>query len=521
MTLQMITGEVFAEKYRIEHRLGAGGMGQVVAARHIELGQQVAIKILHKEVAESAEAMARFMREGQAAVRLRSTHAARVLDVGRVSSGMPYLVLEYLDGKDLSQILEEFGPLPLQEAVDYLLQACEAVADAHSLGIVHRDLKPANLFVTLDPFGQKQIKVLDFGISKWSATDQTQTNTPGSMTNTAVVMGSPLYMPPEQMRSARAADERSDIWALGTILWELLTGRHIWEAETMSAICMRVASDPTPSLCAVRPDLPLALDAIINQCLQKDPAHRFQRVLDLAIALAPFGGADAPEAISRIRHFSGPSALTGAPQDSAVLAQTPQRAQSSRDSGQPRKLGTVTPDTWLSGSDPNLPLSQSGSSKIKWAAVVGLVAALAAGVLAVSQRATNNPEASAPNLEASATNLEASAPNERGQNTLKPTDSHVQTTRGQLENALPVSGTATPNAGADAGGPENHAPKTDAHALPTAIPSKGMPARAKPQPLSASVLRPRLEASTPTTAASAAPVTSTARSATPDWGGRQ
>ncbi|MGE5784084.1 MAG: serine/threonine protein kinase, partial [Myxococcales bacterium] len=476
--------------------------------------QQVAIKILHKEVAESAEAMTRFMREGQAAARLRSTHAARVLDVGRLSSGMPYLVMEYLNGKDLSQVLEERGPLALQEAVDYLLQTCEAVADAHSLGIVHRDLKPANLFLTLDPFGQKQIKVLDFGISKWSTSDQAFANTPGSMTNTAVVMGSPLYMPPEQMRSARAADERSDIWALGTILWELLTGRHIWEAETMSAICMRVASDPTPSLCAARTDLPVTLDAVIAECLQKEPARRYQSVLDFALALAPFGGSNTSDAISRIRHFSGgtPTTISSSPVDSAVLAQTPLRLHSSASSSQPQKLGTVTPDTWLSGSDPNLSMVRHGSVKRKLAVGAGVVAALVAAVaLGFSWRGAM--------------------------------DLDVTTSR-----ARAASATAAPNNVSDAASANTLAPDAGMLVLPTAAtlvlptaatPSNDVPPRSSPQPLSAKVNRPRPGASVPSIASAPVgtsaplvptprevassntkPGAATAHGATPDWGGR-
>lgn len=364
--LRFVPGDILAKKYLIEGLLGSGGMGLVLAARHLDLGQQVAIKILRREVSQNVEAMTRFIREGQAAVRLRSVHAARVLDVGRLESGTPYLVMEHLVGFDLARVIEQRGGLPLAEATEYILQACEALAEAHALGIIHRDLKPANLFLSEDPFGKPLVKVLDFGISKCSLSPIESWEMGAAMTNTSVVMGSPLYMPPEQMRSARDADQRSDIWAMGTILWELLTGQHIWMAETMSAVCMRVATEPTPSLREFRPDLPGEVDVVLDRCLRKDPACRFQSVLELARALKPFAGPTAAMAIERISHFSGlgttdtvasatpgQAAVASAGRDSAEPARTPASPRPRRGWGkQPAK--TFTPDTWLSGSDANL-----------------------------------------------------------------------------------------------------------------------------------------------------------------------
>lgn len=290
MTSQIREGDLIARKYRVDRRLGGGGMGVVLAARHVELEQPVAIKLMHSELAQNLDAVARFIREGQAAVRLRSAHVARVLDVGRCESGAPYLVMEYLDGEDLAACIQRRGPLPLTLAVQYLLQACEAVAEAHSVGIVHRDLKPANLFLTKDAYGNDTIKVLDFGISKMSQDPLAAGDSRASATATSVVMGSPLFMPPEQMRSARCADARSDIWALGTILYELVTAQHAWFGETMSEVFVRVASDPAPIAREIRPELPSAVDAIIGRCLQKDPSQRFQSIVALAQPLAALVG---------------------------------------------------------------------------------------------------------------------------------------------------------------------------------------------------------------------------------------
>src|SRR4051812_9601830 len=199
-------GDVVAEKYLIERVLGKGGMGVVYVAKHLQLGERVAIKFLQQKTLENEELVARFLREGRTAARLRSEHIARVRDVGTLPDGAPYLVMEYLDGRDFDAVLAEHGALDPQVAVKYVLQACEALAEAHSMGIIHRDLKPANLILIRKRDGSTAIKIIDFGISKLSASE----GEPG-MTQAAVMMGSPLYMAPEQMASARDADARSDV----------------------------------------------------------------------------------------------------------------------------------------------------------------------------------------------------------------------------------------------------------------------------------------------------------------------
>ena len=206
-------GDVLAGKYRVDRVLGVGGMGVVVAATHLQLEERVALKFMLPEAYGDPDLAARFTREARAAVKLKSEHVARVLDVGTLDTGAPYIVMEYLDGTDLADELHKKGPLPVHEAAEYVLQACDALAEAHALGIVHRDLKPANLFLTRRGDGSPLVKLLDFGISKTSAFNDAGV----AMTKTAAMMGSALYMSPEQMTSPKDVDARADVWALGTI----------------------------------------------------------------------------------------------------------------------------------------------------------------------------------------------------------------------------------------------------------------------------------------------------------------
>jgi serine/threonine-protein kinase len=279
-------GDVLAGKYRVEHVLGAGGMGVVVAAHHLQLDQRVALKFLLPQALASAEVVGRFDREARAAVRIKSEHVARVIDVGKLETGAPYMVMEYLEGGDLAAWLERRGPLAVPQAVEFILQACEAIAEAHALGIIHRDLKPANLFCTRRPDGALSIKVLDFGISKMTGL---LSSGDMGMTRTATLIGSPFYMSPEQMHSARGVDVRTDIWSLGVILFELLTDRLPFEAEALPELVIKVMRDPVPPVAGHRADVPPALDAVIARCLEKDRERRYPDVAQLALALVEFG----------------------------------------------------------------------------------------------------------------------------------------------------------------------------------------------------------------------------------------
>jgi eukaryotic-like serine/threonine-protein kinase len=292
------TGDVLAGKYRVERVLGVGGMGYVVSALHLELGQRVAVKFLMPELCKSEEPVMRFLREARAAVRIRNEHVARVLDVGKLDTGAPYMVMEYLEGNDLADELEKRQRLSVDDAIDYILQASEAIAEAHTLGIVHRDLKPSNLFLAWRADGSALIKVLDFGISKAMVNEEG--GAAASLTGTQALLGSPSYMSPEQVRKPKTVDVRTDVWALGVILYELLTGTQPFTAETPMSVLAAVVSDPTPSVRETRPDIPIEIQAIIERCLAKDPKKRYQSIAELADALAPFASPLAAPSVVRI-----------------------------------------------------------------------------------------------------------------------------------------------------------------------------------------------------------------------------
>ncbi len=274
-------GDVIDGKYCVERLIGSGAMGFVVAARHLQLEQLVAIKFVLPHVLGNPQIVQRFMREARAAARLRSEHVAHVIDVGSTDAGLPFIVMEYLHGRSLAELLGSEGPLPVPLAVAYVLQACDALIEAHELGIVHRDLKPDNLFVTTAFRSRTVLKVLDFGISKTTAPADP------SLTSTSTFMGSPAYMSPEQMRSPRGVDGRADIWSLGIILWEMVAGKVPFIGETFTDLCLRISIDPLPPL-PIPPGARDGFEAILRRCLEKDPAERFADVAELVAALTPY-----------------------------------------------------------------------------------------------------------------------------------------------------------------------------------------------------------------------------------------
>jgi eukaryotic-like serine/threonine-protein kinase len=290
-------GEKLLGKYVVERELGRGGMGVVVAARHVELDELVAIKMVLPEHALNSELVGRFMQEARAAAKIKSEHVVRVSDVGRLATGEPYMVMELLEGEDLEAMLERRGPLPFEEAVDYVLQALEAVADAHAAGIIHRDLKPGNLFLTRRRDGTACVKVLDFGISKLTRS----AGGDGGLTSTQGILGSPLYMSPEQLTSSKDVDVRTDIWALGVILYQLLTTSFPYDGEALPQMIAAVLGDAIPtSMHTLRADVPKGLDDVVSGCLAKSRDERFANVAELAEALLPFGPPHAAAIVRRI-----------------------------------------------------------------------------------------------------------------------------------------------------------------------------------------------------------------------------
>jgi serine/threonine-protein kinase len=272
-------GKAFG-KYVVHRQIAEGGMAVVFEARHSKLGHRVALKLLSRELRDKPDLVARFEREARAAARLESPHVCRVLDIDVSDDGRPYIVMEYLEGRDLEQLIRYRAPIPWPESVVYIIEACAAVSVAHRAGIIHRDLKPANLFLA-DEGQRKIIKILDFGISKVSeATDV-------SSTSTQTMLGTPLYMSPEQVRSARDVDGRADIWSLGVIIYELISGQPPFLRENASGVIAAIVTDPFVPIRQLRPEVPPGLGDAIARALEKNPDARYQRVEDFANALIP------------------------------------------------------------------------------------------------------------------------------------------------------------------------------------------------------------------------------------------
>lgn len=280
-------GDRIADKYIFERELGRGGMGRVVAARHVELDALVAIKFLLPGRASDERSLARFRQEARAALRIKSEHVAHVLDIGKLPDATPFIVMEYLDGQNLADHLARQGPLPVAEAVGLLLQACEALAEAHALGIVHRDLKPGNLFLCRKGTGSTTLKVMDFGVSKvdWRAEDLERT---GWTTRTGAVVGSPSYMAPEQIRESKSVDHRADIWSLGVLLFELVTDRRPFENQSAGGLLSAILDAPPLPLSAVWTRAPAGLQSVIERALCKDVDARYPSVSAFRDAIRAF-----------------------------------------------------------------------------------------------------------------------------------------------------------------------------------------------------------------------------------------
>jgi eukaryotic-like serine/threonine-protein kinase len=392
-------GSVVAGKYRIDSILGAGGMGVVVAATHLVLGEHVAIKFLGAGAGRSA--VERFRREAQVAIRIKSEHIVRLMDVGTLPSGAPFLVMEHLEGSSLAELLRRRGPLPVAEAVDLVLQALEAIAEAHQLGVVHRDLKPSNLFATERADGSVLVKVLDFGIAKLlegharNAIAHAKHSANKDLTATTMILGSPSYMAPEQVRSARAVDARADVWSLGVVLHELCSGKLPFEAESPSGVMAAIVADAPTPLCQHRPSAPRALEEIVLRCLEKDRERRFQDVGELARALSSLATDAALASIERVTR---------------TIAHEDARSTGDRSKDAPRLAPATDPSPTASAFE----LSRTRKAGPSWR-LVGAAAVVVAGAFFYLGRAREGTPATA--ATASAAPADLAAPRASGEPT--------------------------------------------------------------------------------------------------------
>jgi serine/threonine-protein kinase len=298
-------GQVLAGKYVVGAQLGVGGMGVVHAAHDTELDRRVALKVLLPRLVASPTANERLKQEARAASRITSEHVVKLLDYGKLPDGAPFFVMEYLEGKDLRAVLREEGTLAPQRAVDYLLQALQAVAEGHLHGVIHRDLKPGNLFLAERADGTPLIKVLDFGIAK-TLRPAANPDDLGLTSSEDVQLGSPTYMPPEQFQNPRDVDARSDIWSLGVTLYELISGQVPFQGRTYVELVSRVLKEPPDSFKVSRPalSLPEGLEQVVRRCLEKERDHRYSNAVELAVALAPYGSDDARLSLTRVSGLS-------------------------------------------------------------------------------------------------------------------------------------------------------------------------------------------------------------------------
>jgi serine/threonine protein kinase len=375
LVLEAQAGQILAGKYRIDRVLGAGGMGTVVAAYHLQLDTNVAVKFLRSSLLTNHEAVTRFMQEARAVTRMNNEHVARVFDVGTLPTGAPYMVMEYLDGADMADVLRQVGRLEVSDAVDFVLQACEAIAHAHALGIVHRDLKPTNLFYVRRLDGHPFIKVLDFGISK--VIGAAAAGGDQSLTQTSSVMGTPFYMSPEQLEAPQTVDERTDIWALGVILYEFLAGIVPFTGDSLSEVSVKVAARAPRPLSELRPDVPAGLTTIIDGCLQKNRDQRYRDVAELARALLPFGSSRASHSVERVMDTLQPAGRSN------VL---PAISGSLESAGPAWSAGTAM----IAKPRPSVKIAKRRLRTLPVAGAIGLVAVMAS-LISVAHRGRAQP----------------------------------------------------------------------------------------------------------------------------------
>jgi len=379
---QPTEGELVTPKIRLVRPLGAGGMGSVWLADHLALHTQVVVKFISAELANHKEAIARFEREAAAASQVKSPHVVQILDHGVTDEGTPFIVMELLEGRDLAVHLEKFGRMTVGEVAEVVAQLCRALSRAHERGIVHRDIKPQNIFLCDAGSGELFVKLLDFGIAKGASVEKLDTNT-----KTGTVVGSPYYMSPEQLVGAKDIDFRTDLWSVGVVAFEALTGMRAFDGETVGALALRIHNDPLPIPSARNDNLPPTVDEWFEHACARGPSGRFHSAKEMADAFAVAATGHGPSSVQRV---SSNNAMLRSGPDTIALAKT------AVDTGSgPISLGSgATPDPRvLSISGVSSGARPSARGRIAFA-VAGVVVVAVAGLL-LSQALRANKESAA------------------------------------------------------------------------------------------------------------------------------
>lgn len=280
---------VLQDKYRIVRKLGEGGMGEVYEVHNELIGKRLAIKCLHPQFTRDTKAVGRFMREAQTAIKVRNEHIIEVFDVGVLPDGCPFILMEYLEGRELADVIELEGPLSVGRVVRIVQQVCDALTAVHAEHIVHRDLKPQNILLLTRKSNPDFVKVLDFGVSK---VRESADDVLDSLTRTGALIGTPHYMAPEQSKGHKNTDHRADIYALGVIMYLALVGRVPFDGETLPDLIMNIMMQtPVPPM-EIRTDIPAAFNDIVLKAFHKNPDERFTSAQELSHALDPFRDLD-------------------------------------------------------------------------------------------------------------------------------------------------------------------------------------------------------------------------------------
>ncbi len=475
---ELAEGETVAGRYRVERVLGEGGFGTVYAAVDTTLGRAVALKVLSRVGEGSASATARFRREAQASAALPPEHVATVFDTGE-HEGQPFIVMERLEGDDLTSLIVSVAPVSVTRAVDLVLAALLGLAHAHARGMVHRDLKPSNLFLARRADGGETLKVLDFGIAKLQAA-------PEALTVSGTLLGTPRYMAPEQIREVLAVDARADVWAMGVVLYELLTKRPIFDAKIGASFVARILLDPPVPLRERRPDIPVALDAVVSRCLEKEPSARFDDVAALARALAPFASTasrDLPDRIARVLAGKDQRASSGEALAPTVVAPLAGHDDETASLHESRERTASLETKGVGPPAPRARPERRGLVRLYLGVTAGTLAILALTALAYHRLTTSGVETASPS--SSSTPAASSAP-ARASSAREPAPPASVTPTA----AAPSSAAPPPAPGASPSSNAAHrAPHAASVASPTIAPPDASPEAPTPPPTEADRIR--------------------------------